>query len=211
MFLDNYERYRKDLEVASKKMIDYSILIEQCSSFDLEIVGSLLARIVSNIENREFVFKQNVYIICDEEISPYERLNLLVESEMRNVSFSTETFMRFSRRGVIFDESRNIFVLNKERKICWFDGYHRTIYHPVLKECFSFYEHIEPRILHYKNINFENFSYLKSFIDYVIDYRIQNHIVDVSEEELNEMANQFLAWYKSEDKSEEFVMKLERK
>ena len=133
MFLDNYERYRKELEEASKKMSDYSILIEQCSSFDLEIVGSLLARIVSNIENREFVFKQNVYIICDEEISPYERLNLLVESEMRNVSFSTETFMRFSRRGVIFDESRNIFVLNKERKICCLDGYNITIYHPVIK------------------------------------------------------------------------------
>lgn len=52
------------------------------------------------------------------------------------------------------------------------------------------YNHIESRILCYKNINFVNFPYLKNFVDCVIDYRVQNYIEEVSEE---------------------FVMKLKRK
>lgn len=222
MFLDNYKEMKKDFEEATKLISDYCELIMSCSRFDLDIIGNVLARIVTEIEGREFIFKESVCIAETESDSVYKRLNLLTEKTISDTSFSTETYMCNKPKRVngrlfanpSFDDSRNIFVLNKARKLTWFDGYNSAVYYTEVKKYFKFYDEdlcFGNYGLLYKNINFANFQYLQNFIDYVIDYRIQNNMKEITEEELNEMANQFISWYKSEEKSEEFVMKLERK
>lgn len=178
-----------------------------------------MARLVSIVEDKEFIFKKLVYIDNAESDSPYVRLNLLAEKTISSISFSTETFMRFNRRrnsngrlsmSPSFDDSRNIFVLNKARVLTWFNGYERTVDNKQLFELYST-DFFFGNTLYYKNINFENFSYLRSFMDYVIDYRVQNNMEEITEEELNDMVDQFVKWYMSEDRSKDFVLKLERK
>ena len=123
--------------------------------------------------------------------------------------------MKFNRRRnsngqASFDDSRNIFALNKARMLTWFNGYERTVDNKQFFELYST-DFCFANTLYYKDINLENFSYLQSFMDYVIDYRVQNNMKEITEEELNDMVDQFVKWYMSEDRSKDFVLKLSRK
>lgn len=192
MFLDDYIKDKNKYDKIRKKLLDNGHCIEKYSKFYLDILVSVLLKIVNKIENKNFVLKKNVYI--DGLISNLSnRLHLLIEEDISHENFLCNL--------------EEIHKLNSERKLTWFVGYANYL------SDFGFYSFdiSNYNIFTHNDKNFIGFLYLRSFVDYVIDYRVQNNMEEITEDELNEMADQFIEWYMSEQKTEQFVMKLERK
>lgn len=194
MFLDNYRKVNENYNDARKELLDTGDCIEKCSIFYLDILESVLLKIINKIEKRNYVFKKNVFISGLMSNAFRCRLNLLVDEEISDMDFSR-------------CDLNEINKLNSARKLTWFVGYVNY----MSDFCFYSFERSNYNIFTYNDKNFIGFLYLRNFIDYIIDYRVQNNMKEITEEELNEMADQFISWYRSEEKSKEFVMKLERK
>ncbi len=157
-------------------------LIEKYSTFNKKTLGQVLAELTST-------YKQEEYISYSATIMYYIMYN---NSLPLNGLMITPTYDKREEFSDMYIEDHN------DRLIALANYYKTTNYYKSYGETIKIYEADEPALLHtnivYNNDinNPKNVIFIKEFIDYVINYRIENNIDDISLEELEKLKDEFI-------------------
>lgn len=178
------ERYKKlqqdNYNIVSKKteeVYNYSKLIEEKSTMSSKIF-EVIAELISIFEGEEYVL---------------EKLDYHKDKATPSVVWGTHMIMpkqvyeNIKNPGYIRERYFHHLSKNVAMKIVgdW-DGWH-------LPDEFSFYKadlmgRLDPQI------SFRNFPYIKTFVDYVINYRIENNIEELSFDDMQKLKEQFIVF-----------------
>ena len=169
------ENYENKLKETVEEIHNYCKKIEDFSTFNRNDVSYILADLVSIFEGKKYVVSQMSY--HPEKSSPAQVQDILVIIEEENLE-------KINATNHISE--RYLHHLLKYGKIVMLDPKFSLCKPEVLK----FYKYETGTINH--NINFKNYQYLKDFIDFIINYRLEYNKSEISEEELKVLKNQFM-------------------
>lgn len=160
-------------------------VIEKYSNFDMRVLGSILASIVSVFEGHQFVY-QDVTITGAKDVNNY---------------YSNTNYLMLVDEKLWQEKSReeDIATLPKESFIIKKTMFSSRTKQPT-KSSFEYEENFYEIVNYYVNGNGdvrsllkkEQFPYLKDFMDYVITYRMQNKLENIKEETLLALRKEFI-------------------
>lgn len=164
--------------VETKNQIhEFYSLIAKYSNFDADLIGYAFEVIVSTIENTEYVYKNILHNYTkrvhgnidswDEEEEKY--MDVLIKSEYA-VNYYESSYKEKDKLDVMFDNGE-ILKINEYISLSF------------KKSNISFYNLDGEKLI--SNIKFGKFSYLKSFIDSLIEYRILNGLEEFTKDDMN--------------------------
>ncbi len=157
-------------------------LIEKYSTFNKKTLGQVLAELTS-------IYKQEEYISYSATIMYYIMYNNSLPLKGLMI---TPTYDKREEFSDMYIEDHN------DRLIALANYYKTTNYYKSYGETIKIYETDEPALLHTNIVynddinNPKNVIFIKEFIDYVINYRIENKIDYISLEELEKLKDEFI-------------------
>ena len=195
---DLKERQTKELEQAKKKIAEkYHILFSEFY-FNLDNINSEIYNQCKMFEKYATFNVEDISNILASLMSIYESESFLV----RDLSYQI--------KGALFNDT--LLIINKkkydyltsqseiqERHINSLvkNGFAVRLMKGFSKSQFpteiSFYEADSMGRIN-QNVNFKSFVYIKGFIKYVINYRIENNLDEISFEELEMLKNKFISY-----------------
>ena len=162
---------------AKKQIHEFYSTTAKYSTFDADLIGYAFEIITSTIENCDYVYKNILHNYTkrvhgnidswDEEEEKY--MDVIVKADQA-VSYYESSYDRKDKIDKLLD-SGEILKINE------------YISPSFKKTNMSFYSLEGEKLI--SNINFGKFSYLKAFIDSLIEYRILNNIEELTKEEMN--------------------------
>ena len=158
-------------------------LIEKYSTFNKKTLGQVLAELTS-------IYKQEEYISYSATIMYYIMYNNSLPLKGLMI---TPTYDKREEFSDMYIEDHN------DRLIALANYYKTTNYYKSYGETIKIYETDEPALLHTNIVynddinNPKNVIFIKEFIDYVINYRIENKIDYISLEELEKLKDEFIS------------------
>lgn len=160
-----------------KQIHEFYSAIAKYSTFDADLIGYAFEIITSTIENCDYVYKNILHNYTkrvhgnidswDEEEETY--MDVIVKADQA-VSYYESSYDRKDKIDKLLD-SGEILKINE------------YISPSFKKTNITFYSLEDEKLI--SNINFGKFSYLKAFIDSLIEYRILNNIEELTKEEMN--------------------------
>lgn len=197
-----------------KQYLEISNIILKYSSFDINILGPILADLMTKIENEkysyytlEYSYKEDVGIWDHNTVDCEEKAAVISkESERANLEIAClikddyDSFPYEYKHCCLLDSINN----SGKNYIYIYEGHNeRNLNDEIcleVKLAFPFLNYQKP--------------YVKDFIDYVIDIRIKNELKEISHEQLEEFLNEFLKNYEaqkdSSQKSKKKVKKIDK-
>lgn len=169
------EKYENEFKKVVSDIHEYCKKIEEYSTFYCNDISYILADLVSVFEGKKYVVSQMSY--HPEKSSPARVQDILVIIEKTNLEKINNTN---------YITERYLYHLLKTGKIIMLDHKFSLCKSDVLK----FYKYETGTIN--QNINFKSYQYLKTFIDFVINCRLEYNKTEISEEELEVLKNQFI-------------------
>lgn len=178
------DSYDNNIDYIKKEKSKYDKLIYDASWFDVNKIGSVLAKLVSIIEDEPYEYYVAKYHgVCTyyEEGYGYDTANInydvyLINKES-NVSYEYHEEYLSEIGSKVFRNKKDMIVLGREnlddKKISFYDGFFNRS----------------------GLIDIKNYDYIYDFINYLIEYKIDNKIDDLNEEELSNLLNSFLNEY----------------
>ena len=162
-------------------------IIEKYSSFDMRVLGPILASIVSIFEGHQFVYQDITLPGKKDNNDYYNNTNYLMifDSYLRQANYFVEDIASLTANNEAFIIKKKYFSSRiKETSKSTFE------YEEKFYDAINYYikgeGDVRPLL---KN---EQFPYLKEFMDYVIDYKIINKIENIKEETLLALRKDFI-------------------
>lgn len=161
-----------------KISLDLKKKIEDYSSFDLVMIGEVLAKITSHYENESYSYQQTYYFCKDNRVGGgiivVEHPAIIIDDSVKRrfYSFNTDDLDKLKNDGkalILIDNLKNNSV-----------------------DSIKFYYFNDKTNELKLNVNFGKFKYLKEFINKLIIYKLKNNINDISNEELENIMNDFI-------------------
>ena len=181
-----------DLIATLEEIVNQYKIIEEHSKFNLKDIGIIIASLMSIYEGEEFLVEEVSYQI-DKGALSYSAL--LVANKKK--------YECLKDKNVIFKKDIDNLIKNHfaiklldNAPFLW-----EFLVIPFYKV--DFMNRIQ------QNVNFKKFTYVKDFIEYVIDYRIENNIGKISLEKLRELENRFICC--NAEQIEEYHKQIEEK
>lgn len=178
--VDNYynELFEKEVKI-----------MEKYSNFDMQVLGPILASIVSIFEGHEFAY-QDVIVTGEKDVNGYYSSTnylMIVDSRQWQANYSNNDIIdNLSLNGQAFIIKKNhIFSRTKKMEKSSFE-YEEKFYDIV-----NYYINGEGDVKPLLKDN--QFPYLKEFIDYVIIYRMNNNLGNTKKETLLTLRKEFIA------------------
>ncbi len=157
-------------------------LLEKYSTFNKKTLGQVLAELTS-------IYKQEEYISYSATIMYYIMYNNSLPLKGLMITPTYDKREEFSDMYIEDHNDRLIALANYYKTRNYYKSYGETI---------KIYVADEPALLHTNIVynddinNPGNLLFIKEFIDYVINYRIENKIDDISLEELEKLKDEFI-------------------
>lgn len=164
-------------ESKQQLLIEHNRFVEEKSMFPIDLIGKVLADIISRKEGKNYHYQNAQYYT---NITRKPIFDQMIEPMVQNVSLITEESVMASFYSN--DGNNSFSLLVKQGKIL-----------PLPKtkgNCIFFYQ-AYAHLLKF-DVELYQFSYIKDFIDQVIDYKIEHQIDSISYHELEQLAHSFL-------------------
>ena len=179
--LDGKDDAKKEYDKYDKQVKNYYNLIEMYSTFEPDVIGKVIAKLISEMENEDYEYKmQNICLTEpvmtrygeDDEITYYfthiiskcgQNHHILPSQSFGNPKDQIKKLL--SKSYLLGYESDKV---SKEYKIKFYDS-------DLVKQ-----------------VDFDDKEYVYDFINYVINYRIHNGIAVIDDDILNRLLNNFL-------------------
>lgn len=169
------EKYEKKFNFSVNNIHEYCRLIEEYSTFYRNDIAYILVDLLNVFEGKEHILAQLSYHPTSG--SPAQVQDILVIIEKNNYD---------KIKDKKYLEERYLYHLIKNYKIVLLDGRFSL----CMPETLKFYK-FETGTIN-QNISLKGYAYLKDFIDMVINYRLENKKEDITDEELENLKNQFI-------------------
>lgn len=160
----------EDITAAGKELNDFDKLFEKYSTFDIDLIGKAIQQIISVVENEEYVYEKVTH--------KYKRIE----------------------RGAIgdicwedYEDKVKIIVRKDKLEKCYNSLYkHTDIIKELVQDGFAIVlcekHFLEKNITFYTSkdgnvschIDFGKFSYVKEFVDDLVQYRFKNNLVKIN-------------------------------
>ena len=171
------------LDNCYKAIDDLCKTVEKYSSFDVDRIGRILSQLITIFEGEKFIYQSasyypNVKYYNEDAVIDSRHVNIIVLNELAQPNWYEERYL-------------NSLVKNGNA-IILFKGEHPR----SNKYNIKFYQ-ADVDNIHRINqcIAFGKLAYVKDFIDYVINFKIENNIEDISFEQLNKLKDTFICMY----------------
>jgi len=169
------EKYNEEFKNSVSNIHKYCRLIEKYSTFNRRDISYILADLVSVFEGKKYIVSQMSY--HPEKGSPAQVQDVLVIIEKSN-------YEKIKDKNYL--EERYLYHLIKNYKIIVLDAKFSL----CMPETIKFFK-FETGTIN-QNISLRGYDYLKEYINMVINYRLENNIEEITEEELENLKNQFI-------------------
>lgn len=170
------EKSFSDLGRKTTEVYNYCKLIEKYSTMDSDIFH-VITELISIFEGEPYVLERLNY--HKDKSSPsqvWETFMIMPESIFKSIKNPQYVKERYFHH--LLKNGLAIKIVEE-----W-SGYY-------LPNDFTFYEADSMGRLNQK-INFKGFPYVKQFIDYIINYRMENSVEELSEEDMQKLKNDFI-------------------
>ena len=173
----------------NKKIDECLFEIENCSTFDSSIIIPIITNLVSIFEGEKYI-SQLYYFKTDKESKNI--IMIISELYLKNNYNERYLYSLVKKGNAIIIETDE--YCNDTIKFYKSDQLHR------INQC----------------VNFKNFPYVKEFIDYLIDYKTKNNMLNLSKEIIICLEAEFIKSkleqikYNYDKKDEESKIKLDR-
>ena len=174
--------YQEKINLSKKNCTVLKHELENYSTFDSKLIGSIIEKLVTLVEGKEYVYQEAIH-------KTYELESTILGGQVDKVEKKTLMIVEGSQKRRYYndyhgqDNEVNRLVQNgqafilSEHKL-WFSSWitFYTMYKENLK-CL---------------IDFGKFSYVQDFIDLVVEYRFKNNLSKVSEKDLLSLMSGFV-------------------
>lgn len=165
-----------DLDRKTTELYNYCKLIEKYSTMDSKIFH-IITELISIFEGENYVLERiNYHKDKSTPSAVWETFLIIPKSIFKNIK--NPNYVREQYFNHLLKNGLAIKIVEE-----WSSFY--------LPDYFSFYKVDSTGRLE-QQINFKGFPYLKQFIDYIINYRIENNIEELSEEEMQTLKDKFI-------------------
>lgn len=181
--------YQEKIDLSHEKCLalkeeihDYCKLLEDYSTFDSNMIGHVISKLVSFVEGEKYCYQEathNTYTyestaFGSESFRANKKLLLIIKEDSRQGYYhdydaKNDEVYRLSQRGEAFVLAKSDYDYKKKIRFYKADG--------GFVNCL---------------IDFGRFSYVKTFIDLLVQHRFQNHLDQISEKELVRIMNEFV-------------------
>lgn len=177
----------EDITAAEKELNDFDKLFEKYSTFDIDLIGKAIQQIMSVVENEEYMYEKVTH-----------RYDRMMCSVMGDIWWTD-------------DEDKAKIIVRKdklEERYCSLYKRTNTI-NELVQDGFAIVlceEHfLEKNITFYTSkdgvvschIDFGKFSYVKEFVCGLVQYRFQNHLVEINEKDILTFMKNFITEHKN--------------
>lgn len=191
-FQKKYFHLESIINSCTQELFNQSQLIIKNSNFNSGLIGTFLAKLMSDLEDKWFIYQSEGYIKYDEEAKRHESwIYLLINPENANISYCTSAHFRGPR------------ALTIENGIIIAETFGETLEHEL-----SFYKLDSDGNL-VCTISNKQYPYLQDFINELIEFRINNNAIvselngrvmmDIFEKVLNKYRNKGFILKKDEN------------
>lgn len=173
---------KNNCQSLKKELANYKKLLEKYSTFDSKMIGNIIAQLVSIIEGEEYSYQEATHktykyestVFGSESFRTNKKLLMIVKGNEKYASYYDYN----EQNNVVYKlvKSGQAIVLSESE----FD-YDKKI---VLYTCNE--GSVESLI------DFNKLSYVKEFVNLVIQYRYEKHLENISEKELLNIVSQFI-------------------
>ncbi len=184
------EPFEREILSIKEKIIKQYRRIVLFSTFDNEIIGKILEQLVTTIEGEEYCYMEGInktskkvytsesifFVPIEKYVRIIIKKSLLQNNKIYREFGSTFKFNRINELayyGSIILLSTSEYVLNSEIR-------------------FNELNEKNSNRLIISNVEYGEFDYVSEFMDMVINYRVANEILDISEIELYKLLGEFL-------------------
>lgn len=181
--------YQKEIDLSKKNCTVLKQELENCrrllanySTFDCKLIGSIIEKLVTFVEGEEYSCQEANHETYEYESTVFGRESFKVNKKILMIVKGSQKhgyYYDYNNQNNEVDklvENGQAFVLVKDKY-----SHNKNI---------TFYTTYNgrPKCL----IDFNRFSYVKDFIDLVVEYRYKNHLDSVSEKELLSLMSEFI-------------------
>lgn len=180
----------KNITSVKKDLNSFEGLLIKYSTFNLDLIGSMLQQLISITESEEYLYKQvshtfkkrvhGVMDSWDEDVKTIVNIIITKNKLLDNYDSTNQSkskIYEFVENGDALLLSEQDINVKKEKQITFYnltDG------------------HIESRV------NFGKFDYVKDFIDNIIQYRFQNNLDKITEKDMLLFLQNYIIQHKDE-------------
>lgn len=188
------KKIEEDMASLDKQLLQYKVLVEKYSTFDSNTIGTILSELMSAFEEEEFVCQKAEHetykagsSIWGGGFSKFKMKTLLI--------IKKELVEDLDKEGYYYDwdERHNEITKLTTKKLAFLLDEHQCSYSKTV----SFYYVYNRELKSFFDFN-SSFPYIQEFIDFIIEYRYENHLVEISEQELQSLKEEFLLNKKEE-------------
>lgn len=170
------KEYVSEFNIASVQVYDYCKSIENYSVLNRRDISIVLSELISVFEGKNYVSEDLSYHVDGD--SPSARWNIFMIMP-QDIIEKIKSFPILHERYINHLLKKGLAI-----KLC-------GDWSSLMPNKVSFYKTDEMGRIN-QNINFKGFTYVKNFIDYVINFRMDNQIDEISFEELEKLKEEFI-------------------
>ena len=171
------KKYEDEFDIAYIETYNYCNLIEKYSSLNREDISIVLSELISTFEGKTYVPQSLLYHVDGESPAAFWNIFMIMPKDIiEKIKDPRRVQGRYINHLL-----KNGFAI----KLC--DEWSQNKWPNEL----SFYK-TDGMCRVNQNVSFKGFTYVKCFIDFVINYRIENKIDEISLEELEKLKEQFI-------------------
>lgn len=192
--IEDQKHENENIIVAKKQVISDN------SNFDCDLIGNVISKLISIIEKEPYKYYNAKYYINGVEYDPmysgsYDLNTVYLINKEKKVSTVYEDNRQDRMKLIPFYEKDDDIIL-------LFRSKDKRYYHDEEKTEIKFYDADQT------NVDVKRFSYVIDFINYVIEYRIENNVNDITSEELEKLVDEFIDRYiKEKGESKKLINK----
>lgn len=181
--------YQKEIDLAKKnctvlkqELENYRKLVEKYSTFDSKLIGSIIEKLITLFEGEEYSYQETNHETYEYEKTVFGSESFKVNKKILMIvkgSQKQEYYYDYNE----YDNEVKRLVKNGQAFILAESKYNYS-------ENITFYTTYEGNLN--SLIDFNKFSYVKDFIDLVVEYRLKNNLDKVFKKELLSLMGEFI-------------------
>lgn len=183
------QAYQEKITISQNNCLDckneldsYKKLLEDYSTFDSRMIGNVLEKLVSLVEGENYSYQESEYetfeykstVFGSESFNVNKKLLMIVNDKYKQEYYYDHSAEENEIAQLVRNNQAFVLAENKfdyDKKITFYTASDESV------NCL---------------IDFNEFSYVKTFINRVIQYRFENHLDTISEKDLLSIMSEFI-------------------
>lgn len=177
---------QREINSQKKQLENQEELLKIYSTFDSEVIGSILEQLVSIIENEKYTFQKATHKTFASNFGPYGYEHYSTSKKVLMIVKGQEKEGLYEDRNHQENELENL--VSNHQAILLSDNQDDS-------KSITFYKHKGSNIV--LQIKYGKFTYVKEFIEFIIQHRFTNDLKEISQKELLSLMKDFICTHKN--------------